>query len=167
MPRWKIDIIRVRITLICVLPICALLFVIFVGPITNEVHLWQIRRQLKAIQPPPETEEISSHSAIGLLVGNGNHCDFFAGTVYRTQSTPGTIQAHYQDIQFLNPISGEPEDLSVTILTDPSSFDSVWLPYDFDHSEAWGLTADSYHVGTLFLLCVMRSYNANGDFRCY
>jgi hypothetical protein len=161
------DIIRVSITLLCVLPICALLFVIFLGPTTNEVHLWQIRRQLKAIQPPPETEEISSHSAIGLLVGNGNHCDFFAGTVYRTQSTPGTIQAHYQDIQFLNPISGEHEDLSVTILRDPSSMDSVSLPNDFYQPKDWGLTSDSYHGGTLFLLCVMRSYDANGDFRCY
>lgn len=167
MPRWKIDIKRVALTLLWVVPVLAVLFMLFADRLTNDLRLWQIERQLKAIHPPPETKEISSHSAVGLLVGNGNHCDFFAGIVYRSQRNSDTIQAHYNDTRFLNPVTGEHEKLSVTILTDSTSMDSVLLPYDFDQPKAWGLTSDSYHGGTLFLLCVMRSYDANGDFRCY
>lgn len=167
MPSCQFNIKRGLFTLIWLLPILFVLFTLFGDRIANDLRLWQIARQLNALPSPSHTIQISSHAAVGLLVGNGNHCDFFAGTVYRSQNSKDAIQRHYKGFQFQNPVTGESEDLEVTILSDASSLNSVWLPYAFDHPDAWGLTSASYSSGTLFLVHVMRSYDANRDWRCH
>ena len=167
MPASKFNIKRVIFVLLGVLPILAVLYFLFGDAITNDLRLSQITRQLNTLSQPPNTVQISSKSAVGLLQGNGNHCDFFAGAVYRSQSSAEAIQQHYKGRQFQNPVTGRNEDWNLTILVDNNSLDSVWLPYDFDHPEAWGLTPESYSTETLFLVNAMRSYDANGDFRCH
>lgn len=167
MPARKFDIKRVIFVLLGVLSILALFYFLFGDAITNDLRLSQITRQLDTLSQPPNTIYISSNAAVGLLQGNGNHCDFFAGAVYCSQSSVEAIQQHYKGRQFQNPVTGVNENWEITILKNKNSFDSVWLPYDFDHPEAWELTPESYSTGTLFLVCAMRSYDANGDFRCH
>lgn len=157
---------RILVLLLGVLPVLAAFYFLFGDATANDLRLWQITRQLEALPQPPGTILISTNAAVGLLVGNGNHCDFFAGAVYRSQSSAEAIEQHYEGRQFENPLSGKNEEWDITILKDKNSFTSLWLPYDFDHPEAWGLTTESYSAGTLFLVRAMRSYDANGDFRC-
>jgi hypothetical protein len=167
MPACKFTTKRVLLVLVGVLPVIALLYFLFGDAVANDLRLWQITRQLNTLPQPPGTTQISTHAVVGLLVGNGNHCDFFAGAVYRSQSSIEAIQQHYEGRQFQNPVTGMNENWQITILKNKDSFDSLWLPYDFDHPEAWELTPESYSNGTLFLIHAMRSYNANGDFRCH
>lgn len=162
----KFAIKRVTFVLLGVLPIIAVFYFLFGDAITNDARLRQITSQLGTLTQPPNTVQISSRSAVGLLSGNGNHCDFFAGAVYRSQSTAEAIQQHYKGCQFQNPVTGRNEDWNLIILTDDHSFDSVWLPDYFDHPEAWQLTPESYATGTHFLVYAMRSYDANSDSRC-
>lgn len=133
----------------------------------NDRRLSQITQQLKALPLPPETIEVSSHAAVGLLAGNGNHCDYFVGAVYRSQSSEEDILKHYQGRQFQNPVQDRPEEWDITILKDQDTFKSLYLPCHFDTPEAWGLTAQSYSSGTVYFVHAMRSYAANGDFRCH
>ncbi|WP_395746257.1 hypothetical protein [Prosthecobacter sp.] len=167
MPARKLSIKRVIFALLVVLPILAVLYSFCKDAIINDLRLWELTKQLDSLPQPPNTMRISTNSAVGLLQGNGNHCDFFAGAVYRSQSSADAILQHYKGRQFQNPMSGENEDWDITILKDKNSFASIWLPYDFDHSEVWGLTAESYSAATLYLVCAMRSYHANDDFRCH
>jgi len=163
----KFDFRRILVLILGVLSILTVFYLLFGDAFTNDLRLWQITRQLDSLSQPPNTVRFSSKSAVGLLKGNGNHCDFFVGAVYRSQSSVEAIQKHYKGRQFQNPITGRNEEWNITILTDNHSFDSIWLPYDFDYPEAWELTPESYSTGTLFLVCAMRSYDANGDFRCH
>lgn len=162
----KSDIKRVIFVLLGLLSVLAVYYFLFGDAITNDRCLSQITSQLNTLSQPPNTIQISSRSAVGLLSGNGNHCDFFTGSVYRSQSTVEVIQQHYKGRQFQNPVTGKDEDWDLIILKDDHSFDSVWLPDDFDHPGAWQLTPASYATGTLFLVYAMRSYDANGDSRC-
>ncbi|WP_395733574.1 hypothetical protein [Prosthecobacter sp.] len=163
----KFSIKRVIFVLAGVLLILGLLYFLCGDTIANDLRLSKITRQLDTLPQPPGTILISTKAAVGLLVGNGNHCDFFAGAVYRSQSSAEAIQQHYEGRQFQNPLSGKNEEWDITILKDKNSFASLWLPDDFDHPEAWGLASESYSAGTLFIVRAMRSYDANGDFRCH
>src|SRR4051812_43881285 len=71
--------------------------------VVNSRHLQQIEKALATIPAPIGSEPLQSRSAVGLLVGNGNHCDFFAGTVFRSAATPDSIRQHYSKSTFFNP----------------------------------------------------------------
>lgn len=45
----------------------------------NELTLLRRRRAFEAIVHPPGSVLLREASAVGLLEGNGNHCDFFVG----------------------------------------------------------------------------------------
>src|SRR2546423_80928 len=87
--------------------------------IANNRYLHQMETALAAIPPPPQSEHLATRSAVGVLAGNGNHCDFFVGTLFRSDSdsTPEAIGKHYAGRTFLNPMTGTNEEIDVTILT--------------------------------------------------
>ena len=149
------------------------LFIVFVfascAPdiLANNRHLHQMEIALAIIPVPSQTQLLTSRSAVGLLVGNGNHCDFFAGTLFRSTSTPDWIRQHYAGRTFLNPVTSKQEQIDVTILTNSESLSSQWLPNRFERIEAWGLSPKTLATGTVFLISIMRSYEANNDCRCH
>jgi len=100
------------------LPLVAIYYLLFHDAMANDRRLSQITQQLKALPLPPETIEVSSHAAVGLLAGNGNHCDYFVGAVYRSQSSEEDILKHYQGRQFQNPVQDRLEEWDITILKD-------------------------------------------------
>ena len=151
-------------------PVLLIVFVVVsVGPdtIADSRHLHQLERALAEVPTPPDTEQLDTHSGVGILVGNGNHCDFFVGTVFRSSSTSDSIRQHYAGRTFISPITSKQEQFDVTILTNRESLSGLWLPYRFDQPEAWGLSEQTFVTGTVFLVSIMRSYEANNDWRCW
>src|SRR2546421_11799699 len=73
--------------------------------IRNSWHLHQMERALATIAPPPQSERLAIRSGLGVLTGNGNHCDFFAGAIFVSKSAPGAIRQHYAGRTFLNPLT--------------------------------------------------------------
>ncbi len=135
--------------------------------IVNDRQLSQMKRQLEKIPPPPSAERIASRSAVGLLVGNGNHCDFFVGSLFRTKEPREHVQEHYDRSRFLNPVTGNQEEIDVTVLTNAADLRARWLPDQFSYPEAWGVSASDFQKGTVFLVSIMRSYRPNYDWRTH
>lgn len=163
----KFNIKQTVLLLLGALLLVAIYYLLFHDAMVNDRRLSQITRQLQALPPPPGTTQLSSNAAVGLLQGNGNHCDYFVGAAYQSQSSAEDIQKHYQGRQFQNPITETLEEWEITILKDQDTFKSLYLPYQFDQPGAWGLPPQSYAGGSVYLVHTMRSYDANGDFRCH
>jgi hypothetical protein len=134
--------------------------------IANNRHLHQMEKALLAIPPAPQSKQLAVRSAVGLLTGNGNHCDFFAGALFQSSATPDSIRQHYAGRTFLNPITSKQETIDVTIITNSNDLEPLWLPNGYEKIEAWGLSQQSFTTGTVFLVHIMRSYKANNDCRC-
>jgi hypothetical protein len=143
--------------------------VVSFGPdmIADSWHLYKMEKELAAISVPPNTERLATRSAIGMLVGNGDRCDFFVGTIFRSTLTPDMIRQHYAGQTFFNPITSKQEQIDVAILSDRESISDLWLPYEFDHAEAWNLSDQTFVTGTVFLVDIMRSYKPNNDLRTW
>lgn len=144
------------------------LFLLGTDCFSNSKHLRAMESALRSL-PIPEGATIKAvKSRFGLLAGNGNHCDYFTGAIFRTTTiSTDTIKAHYAGRRFYNPVTQSQEDFEVTILSSTDSFDSMWLPDSLSTASSWGLTSDDFKEGTTFLVSIFRSYEANNDCRCH
>jgi len=152
--------------------VASLLLFILLGPcardsFNNSRNLVKIQQALREIPIPSNTHRFASNSALGLLVGNGNHCDFFAGEIFRSELSPDAILQHYTNRLILNPITGDKEEIDVRVITNAIQLSSLWLPDRFTHPDAWGISTDTFSNATVYLVSVMRSYNANHDMRSH
>lgn len=61
---------------------------------------------------PPATIELSRVTEVGILGGNGNHCDFRAVRLLATELSKTAIEAHYHDAA-LPPITSESKEARI------------------------------------------------------
>ena len=66
--------------------------------VLNNFRLQQFAKNLYAYPLPPHTEVINRSAKVGLLGGNGNHCDFEARQYMRTALSQEEIEAYYQGV---------------------------------------------------------------------
>jgi hypothetical protein len=144
---------------------------LYVGPdsLTNSWHLYQMEAELTALPIPPQTQSLTRKSALGILSGNSNHCDFFVGLLFRSSLTPTIIEQHYAGRIFHNPVTSAQEEFQVTILTTPKHFRSkyVWLPDGLGVAEAWGVSTQDFASNTIYLVSFFEQYPTNHDWRCH
>ena len=60
-------------------------------PVVNEWRSFRFRSRFAAISHPSGTERVRYESRFGLLVGNGNHCDYFAGELRTYAGTKESV----------------------------------------------------------------------------
>src|SRR3954463_15671912 len=58
------------------LVLLGVLVAVLMPGLRHEYTLWHLRGALAELEHPTGTTEIKGTSAVGLLSGNGNHCDF-------------------------------------------------------------------------------------------
>ena len=146
---------------------------LFLGPCmydtrVNDSNLARLESEMAAIPAPEGATSLATHSAVGLLIGNGNHCDFFVGTLYKTKASAESVRAYYEGRMIYNPVTEQKESVSVGIMTN-TSFSGLWIPMKLDRLEAWNVLpeeiSDTNH--TVYFLTLYRSYQKNSDWRCY
>ena len=161
--RWKKPVILAIVLADLVL---AVWFIPFTGDaVRNSLHLWQLEKQLKSLQHPSGTARVTFRSDIGLLVGNGNHCDFFVGELRSYSGTRTAIEQHYRDLRVFNPVTQTSESIEIIFVVDWKIPD-MWLPDEFGQISGWGLE-DSEGSPHMYIIYVFRSYEANWDLRCW
>ena len=138
-----------------------------VDSVKNSSHLYRIVDSVDALPSPPGTRRLAGHSAVGLLVGNGNHCDFFAGVLMKSQQPPEAVLKHYRGKTVYNPVTGTNQDVEVSILTRTEDFERLWLPDFCNAARHWGLSSADFAGETLYLISFFGSYQANNDLRCF
>ncbi len=132
--------------------------------LANNRKLDGITSAFLGLTHPPGSQLVSRESRVGLLVGNGNHCDFFVGEIRRFRGPASQLTAHYGSVPVINAADGTPVALTVISFAE-AAFSAAHLPHDLDHPTAWGIgEAD---LRELYLVSAFTSENANGDWRCH
>ena len=130
----------------------------------NSHNLDLMKKRIEALPHPDQSEPVLTHSRVGLLIGNGNHCDYFVGHVRSFDGNKDLIQNHYSNFTFLNPVTERYEDWDI-LFFDDASLPDAYLPYEFDSLRAWQVK--EYDLTKLYALSIFRSYDANSDPRCH
>ena len=130
----------------------------------NSYRLARIERGVVNLPHPAGTEPLRTFSALGILTGNGNHCDYFVGHARWHTSTQEQVEAFYDGTSFYNPVSGRYESVEVTWFGVDGEL-SGFLPSDYESTVDWQLGEEKQ--SNVYVLVVMRSYEPNADPRCH
>ena len=63
--------------------------------VPNDVHLLTIERQYRSIPHPADSRALQYEADLGLLEGNGNHCDYFVGELRATRLSRAQLARFY------------------------------------------------------------------------
>jgi hypothetical protein len=131
-------------------------------------HDLSLNREIKAfrqIKHPPGSSRISSRKYLGLLTGNGNHCDFFIGELRRYSGEQKTIKSFYQS----NPAAVN-DDVGIIFIENgglPAGIQFWGTPYRLTSLSGW---LDSPDEPRDHLYIISRigfiDFDPGWDFRC-
>lgn len=150
----------------------------------NDVRLWQFELDFQQIAHPPDSERLATASRLGLLAGNGNHCDFYVGEMRWTRLSREDVQTHYAGATIPVAIVGDegmPHDAGARvnlrivfvegeeIVEGSASAGFLGLvPYSLDMVSEWGVELEDYPEGLLYIVQAFDiGYTAGLDLRCH
>ena len=83
-----------------------LLLVVVGARVRNDRRLARFAAQLDDFRPPPGARVVHRLAAVGLITGNGNHCDFLARHEVATSLPLAFVEAHYARLRLRPAIDG-------------------------------------------------------------
>ena len=90
---------------ILLLPVLLLVLIIIGNTVLNSFYLWKFEKQLYNYPLPSGAKILKKNSNIGVLMGNGNHCDFIAYVELETSKSILDIEEHYKNMTILPALS--------------------------------------------------------------
>jgi hypothetical protein len=96
-------------------------------------YLAALQRSLAALPLPPGARRIQAYGRVGLLAGNGNHCDYLAAELCATTSDAETVLRHYGEMSIPAPNGRGTFKIHATILggsQPPDSDLALWPELD-------------------------------------
>jgi hypothetical protein len=92
---------RKRLLFLVVAPLAtcvtACLLVIFFPFISSDLSLAEFNRQFQKLQHPAGTTPVARFDKVGLIAGDGNHCDYLVGELREYSGQPDVIEQFYAD----------------------------------------------------------------------
>ena len=124
--------------------------------------LAQLRRSLAALPLPAETTRLKADAKLGMLAGNGNHCDYIVAETHATERTRAEIEAHYAQLSIPNPENS-------SSFTPEVAFFADGRPPDLDVNADLDLAAPSHADNLKYVLFVrlIGYHDAGSDLRCH
>lgn len=143
--------------------LCTLL--LFGDAVSHDLTLRAHEAEFKAMAHPPDTTLVARKSRVGLLAGNGNHCDYFVGEL-RTYSGPQeAISAFYDGYR----PAGELAWLGIFFFEDgvlPE--EAYWdLPQGLDSLSGWSRRLAHSREDYYIVCTVDVGYPPGFDLRCH
>ncbi len=132
----------------------------------NNYRLSQFENGLSQVNHPQGSKLLARRSAVGLLIGNSNHCDYFVGEIRSCDLPREQIQKYYADLSIINPINGNLLSLNILFVGTNGFPDDAILPYGYEDLADWGLEIHN-ETGTIYLLSTFFTWIANSDMRCH
>lgn len=74
--------------------------------VVNNLRLGQFERQIQSLPLPPNSSVALIRSQVGVLTGNGNHCDFSVELELSAPQSLAELQSHYQSVVLVPAIPG-------------------------------------------------------------
>jgi hypothetical protein len=118
---------------ICLFACLVFLFPFVKDSLLHDMALNGYVRSVKAVQHPENTSSVAFRKKVGLMWGNGNHCNYFAGELRRYTGERAAIESFYA------PQLADDSSLSLTFPENgrfPGNPDE-WLPYDMTDLSTW------------------------------
>ncbi len=143
-----------------------LVVLLFAGSMpVHEWKAWNLSRALGAVRHPAGTSHVTSQRRVGLLLGNGNHCDFFAGELRKYSGTREQLQAAYAGMTVPSPFGRYPEEVRIAFFEAPEAR-PLDLPSDFDEPGEWDVPPSE--APSLYLVYLFNGGHETGyDLRCH
>lgn len=142
---------------VVVLLLVGVLVAVFMPGVRHEYALWQLRCALVELKHPTGTTEIRTASAVGLLSGNGNHCDFVVYQVRAGDLTQSELASAYEHNRVRE------AELEVYVVRDGAVVDSTGEDPDLDRV---GLSVSDVARG--YVVGLLRyGQDPEGDIRCH
>lgn len=91
-----------------------ILFLYFNLFFVHDRMLWQFRAKYRTVRHPANTQRVRFYSDLGLLIGNGNHCDLFVGELRSYTGARRELLKAYAGQSYWSPI--EHDRLPVEVL---------------------------------------------------
>ena len=82
-------------------------YYLYVGRRTHEHLLWQFSQKYAKVKHPASTRHVRDYKELGLLIGNGDHCDLFVGELRSYTCSRQQLLKQYASQKFWSPISEE------------------------------------------------------------
>ncbi|MBX2859415.1 MAG: hypothetical protein KTR17_12200 [Cellvibrionaceae bacterium] len=116
------------IAIILASPFALLFLAVVLHTILNNFYLWSFSSQIFDYPLPKGVEIISKSSEVGVLTGNGNHCDFVASLEVRSSVPIENIKSHYSNmtIQPATTGSSTEQGLSVELISPSVVKIEIW-----------------------------------------
>jgi hypothetical protein len=74
--------------------------------VANSMRLASFASQVSAFPPPPQARIASQSQTVGVLLGNGNHCDFLVELVLESDVPLDALRTHYSRLELRPAIPG-------------------------------------------------------------
>jgi hypothetical protein len=135
--------------------------------VSNNLTLARIEGEFEEISHPPNTRLVSQRSAVGLLAGNSNHCDYFVGQLRTYSGNRDILHEYYEKQKSIDPYG--PVELLFIDDEPLYSFSENpldHLSYEFSDPAAWSdadITADEHYFVYVFLI----GFAPGRDPRCH
>jgi hypothetical protein len=148
------------------IPLLFCAFVLWVlccsGPCTdivaNNIRLNEYQDLLRSVEHPADTRLLRKEKAVGILVGCGNHCDFFVAELREFDSSWEEVQS-----QYATELISE-KDLVRVVLLDDRKLYTAQVPHRLNSRKEWGVGPTKTNV---YLVYIFVSDVANRDIRCH
>jgi hypothetical protein len=93
--KWR----RIIIVLLTIIFVPSMICIV-IPRLFNQITLIAFAQPFYDYPLPPETMEVSREMEVGVLTGNGNHCDFYANRKFKTLLTEDQIRKYYYNVTF-------------------------------------------------------------------
>jgi len=146
--------------LLCLL-LCGIVF--FSSILTHNRELAQYAIDFEKIEHPANTSSVSFNRAVGLLSGNGNHCDYFVGEMRRFTGERQELVIFYADQE----VAGKSVRIEFVENGEFARLDRWSLPNGLDHPQGW-LKSSTDSLNNLYVVYVLDvGYEPGFDIRCH
>ncbi|MBI1370071.1 MAG: hypothetical protein GC162_15635 [Planctomycetes bacterium] len=122
----------------------------------NSWRCRQFEHGVVGLDHAPGTRAVDVRSRVGLLYGNGNHCDYFAGQLRTYDGDFAKVEAHYAGLTFYNPVRESRDNVSVERVG----------PGELPYGDIVSWRVPEGLKEPMYLVYVFRNYDANADPRC-
>ncbi len=133
----------------------------------DDFTLSRVAKSFQELRHPAGSRLIARSKNLGLLLGNGNHCDYFVGELRTSTLSQSEIEDFYEGETVLNPLTKRHEHIFLAFRSSPGKFEAERfdnLPYSDD--AAFENAMAQAPAGAYIVFFFAGGYGPGLDMRC-
>lgn len=158
--------ISLAISIVIIVVVGMLGTIVFVNTKKHDRTLLSLKKSFDLISHPEKTKIVAQFSKLGVLSGNGNHCDYFVGQLRKTNLSPNEIIAWYKKTGKISSDVGRDCDVMIEFYSKGKLKEYDAVPFDYEDLSQ--LIPHIENNQNYYLIYVFDTgYDAGWDYRCH